>query len=136
NDVSSQAHSVEYYETVEKLFGPSATREFFRLFMIPGADHCGGGEGAWAIDYLTHLEKWVERNQAPEVMVGAHLKVPGQSSDFWEPAKVMESLRNMRFPLITSEVEFWRPIYPYPTETRYSGHGDPRQAQSFGPADP
>ena len=61
---------VEYYESVSRAFGgPASTREFFRLFMVPGMGHCGGGPGATSFDMLSPLEQWVEsrlrRNELP-----------------------------------------------------------------------
>jgi hypothetical protein len=36
--------------------------------------------------------------------------------------------------LDSANVEFSRPIYPYPTQAKYLGHGDVKDAASFGPA--
>jgi hypothetical protein len=33
-------------------------------------------------------------------------------------------------------VEHTRPVFPYPVLVRYSGKGDPKQADSFVPFDP
>ena len=43
---------VEYYEQVVDKMGPS-TGEFFRLFMVPGMFHCGGGVGTSQFDMTT-----------------------------------------------------------------------------------
>ena len=103
--------SVGYYEGVEKLMGGRAqTQDFFRLFLVPGVHHCGGGPGLSEFDALTLLENWVEKGQAPEVM-NASRKV-------------------------NDAIERTRPIYPYPLLARYSGQGDPKQASSFVPFDP
>ena len=60
-----------YYETVEKTMGGlKATEDFYRLFPIPGMNHCGGGDGVSTFDYLSYLEAWVERGEAPDVMIG------------------------------------------------------------------
>ena len=43
----SALDTVRYYESVRKAQGSQAsTDEFFRLFMVPGMGHCGGGPGA------------------------------------------------------------------------------------------
>ena len=103
--------SVGYYEGVEKLMGGRAqTQDFFRLFLIPGVHHCAGGPGFSDFDALTLLENWVEKGQAPDVMMASR-KVNGVA-------------------------ERTRPIYPYPLLARYSGQGDPKQASSFKPFDP
>ena len=38
--------------------------------MIPGMNHCQGGPGPWEIDYLSAMEAWVERGEAPAKLVG------------------------------------------------------------------
>jgi Tannase and feruloyl esterase len=103
--------TVDYYETVEKTMGgPAATQDFFRLFMIPGMGHCGGGEGALDIDYLSYLEAWVEKDHAPDAMIGKHL----------------DEERND-----PKNIKFTRPVYPYPLRAKYKGSGDPNDAASF-----
>jgi feruloyl esterase len=115
--------TIDLYENAQKIVGSrAATQEFFRLFVIPGMSHCMGGDGADAIDYLSYLEAWVEKNEAPEKLIGAHLQ--------GEPPE------NLRFPLDPKEIAFSRPVYPYPIQTRYLGRGDPNAAESFGPGTP
>ena len=118
----------DYYETAERVMGNRAdTQEFFRLFMIPGMDHCGGGEGAWMIDYLSYLEDWVEKGKAPEKLIGAHPRLPD------DPVKAQEMMQSLEFPLRPSDVVFSRPIYPYPLRAKYKGAGDSTDAANFVP---
>jgi hypothetical protein len=113
------AATTEYYDAVERLVGGrTATQEFYRLFMVPGMGHCAGGEGAWAIDYLSYLERWVEQGQAPQELVGWHVKAQAV-------------MRNLRFPPRPGEASFSRPVYPYPLWAKYKGYGDPNAASSF-----
>jgi feruloyl esterase len=58
---------VNYYEQAVARNGPRTT-EFFRLFMVPGMTHCGGGNGTDRFDSMTALINWVERKQAPDSM--------------------------------------------------------------------
>lgn len=51
--------------------GERSTRNFFRLYMVPGMTHCRGGPGAWDIDYLGPLVDWVEKGDAPEYLLGS-----------------------------------------------------------------
>jgi feruloyl esterase len=103
--------SIGYYEGVEKLMGGRAqTRDFFRLFLIPGVHHCAGGPGFTEFDALTLLENWVEKGQAPDMMIASRSA--------------------------NGVTERTRPIYPYPLQARYSGGGDPKQASSYVPFDP
>ena len=98
--------SAGYYEGVERLMGGRAqTQDFFRLFLVPGVHHCAGGPGFVRFDALTLLENWVEKGQAPDVMIASRL--------------------------VNGVPERSRPIYPYPLLARYSGSGDPKDAASF-----
>ena len=103
--------SIGYYESVSNLMGGrDKTVDFFRLFLVPGVHHGGGGPGFTEFDSFSALEDWVERAQVPD--------------------KLMASRLNNGF------VERTRPIYPYPVLARYSGKGDPKQGASFVPFDP
>lgn len=125
--LQSGLNSIDYYEMVEKAMdGRASTQEFFRLFMLPGVDHCSGGPGADAVDYLRYLEDWVERGRAPDRLISAKLK-PEANKDRWGLA-VPDGLR-------PESVEFTRPVYPYPIRVRYSGRGDPSDASSFVPVE-
>jgi hypothetical protein len=134
SDIPSDA--IDYYQTTEKTMGGRApTQAFFRLFLIPGMNHCEGGAGASDIDYLTYLEAWVEQGRPPDQMVGAHVNIDQfLKTHDWRDANFateMEHLRND-----SKNVEFTRPVYPYPTTAKYRGSGDPKNAASFGPAGP
>lgn len=121
--------SVDYYELVERtLGGRDATQEFFRLFMIPGMNHCRGGDGAYVIDYLSYLESWVEQGRAPDMMVSAHpqsSKAIDWTSEDW-----------VRFPLNPADIAFTRPVYPYPLRAVYKGTGDPNDSRNFRAVSP
>jgi hypothetical protein len=116
--------SIDYYETVEKIIGDRVkTQDFFRLFMLPGVDHCGGGEGAWEVDYLSYLDDWVSRGRAPDMIIAAN---PKQAADPDKP----------RFPLKPADVNFTRPVFPYPLQAHYKGFGNPNDASNFEPVQP
>ena len=55
---------VSSYERVVETMGP-ATKDFYRLFMVPGMFHCTGGVGTSAFDAVTPLIQWVEKGVAP-----------------------------------------------------------------------
>jgi feruloyl esterase len=98
---------IDYYDTVEKTMGGRAnTQSFFRLFLIPGMNHCGGGTGALDVDWIGALEAWVEAGKAPDVIIGAHIAQDEQR-------------------------RYTRPLYPFPDFARYKGIGDVDQAESF-----
>lgn len=149
NEVAEEpGAAIDYYETVERTMGgrPS-TQEFFRLFVVPGMDHCSGGDGAFAIDYLSALEAWVDSGEKPGRLVGAHvdqsylLQKARESQETsstedpdwltWGPAL------QLKFPLdATVPITFTRPVYPYPLHVTYIGHGDANKAENFKPVGP
>jgi hypothetical protein len=107
----SATSSIGYYEGVTKFMGGrKQTEDFFRLFLVPGVHHGGGGPGFTVFDSLTALENWVEKAQVP--------------------AKLIVGRPSNRV------VDRTRPVFPYPILARYSGKGDPKQADSFVPFEP
>jgi feruloyl esterase len=95
--------------------GKSAAEDSVRLYLVPGMDHCAGGEGAFAIDWLTPLENWVEKGEAPRALSAAHpAAVPGPPGA--PPA---------------SSKPFTRWTCVYPLVAQYKGSGDASQAASF-----
>jgi hypothetical protein len=137
---------IDYYETVERTMGGrAATLDFFRLFVVPGMRHCSGGDGAYAIDYLSYLEAWVEQGNPPEKLVGAHVDdeyllahpVWWMGADASPEDRIWAAAFGLTFPLdLTIPISFTRPVYPYPMVSRYSGHGNPNAAASFNSARP
>jgi Tannase and feruloyl esterase len=115
---------IKYYQNVERVMGGAEqTQTFVRLFSLPGVEHCAGGPGADRVDYLTYLENWVERGNAPEKLIAAHLK----KRDPTYP---------VTFPIDPADVAFTRPVYPYPIRVKYIGRGDPNDAANFVPINP
>jgi feruloyl esterase len=126
-------NSVNYYNAVRDVLRGEARRdrdggsleeiqEFYRLFMVPGMAHCGGGDGPNAFgngvngpvvdadhDLLKSLEQWVEHGVAPQKIIAT--KFIGDN-----PA---------------SGIAFQRPLCPFPQIARYKGVGDPTNANSF-----
>jgi len=96
--------TVGYYERVNARMGAS-TRDFYRLFMVPGMFHCRGGYGTDRVDALTALVNWVENGKAPESIVATRL----------EDGKLARS----------------RPLCPYPQTAHYAGSGSADEAASF-----
>jgi feruloyl esterase len=128
DEATYPANPVIYYDTVERLMGGrEQTQDFFRLFMIPGQNHIPQvGGGAETVDYLSYLEGWVERGEAPDVLLAQRLKRHGR---FAGPVTYGEYLTPDNF-------EFSRPVYPFPVQARYSGKGDLRNAANWKPSSP
>jgi feruloyl esterase len=97
--------SVNYYEAAMKTMGPAETRDFYRLFLVPGMFHCGGGPGCGNVDWLGAAANWVEKGIAPSLLVGSHI----------------EDGRTART----------RPVCAYPGVARYKGTGSIEQAENF-----
>jgi feruloyl esterase len=61
------AYSLRYHASVKQKMGdPSG---FYRLYMIPGMLHCGGGQGPSNVDWLGLIDAWVQHGQAPGQVV-------------------------------------------------------------------
>jgi tannase/feruloyl esterase len=102
--------SIDYFESVAN-FPDGAldgTQEFYRLFMVPGMNHCKGGPGANVFDMLSPLVQWVEEDIAPARVIATHFvnNNPAQG------------------------IQFQRPLCPYPKEAVYEG-GDTSDAANF-----
>jgi feruloyl esterase len=96
-------NSINYYESVASLI--PGTDQFYRLFLVPGMQHCTGGPGTSQFDPLTALELWVEKDQAPASIPAAHLTA--------------------------GKVTRTRPLCPYPLEAKYKGTGSTDDAANF-----
>jgi feruloyl esterase len=67
NDPAIPARSsILYYEDVRKTMGD--TSGFYRLYLVPGMLHCGGGAAPANVDWLGALDAWVSENKAPGPM--------------------------------------------------------------------
>jgi feruloyl esterase len=95
---------VKYYEQAVVRNGPTTT-DFFRLFMVPGMAHCGGGIGPDRHDAVTAVINWVEKGQAPVSMKASRV--------------------------VNNQVVRTRPLCAYPNVARYSGQGSIDDAASF-----
>lgn len=95
---------VNYYEQAVAKNGPD-TKDFFRLFMVPGMSHCSGGIGPDQYDPMTAIINWVEKDQAPKSIMASRV----------EKNKVVRT----------------RPLCPYPQVARYSGQGSVDDAANF-----
>ncbi len=102
----SPRSSVEYYNSVlEKLGGASKVNDSYRLFMIPGMAHCGGGEATSSFDMMAALEQWVEAKKAPDQIAASRIR--------------------------DGKVDRTRPLCPYPQVAKYKGSGSVDDAANF-----
>ena len=56
---------------------PQQAASQYRLFMVPGMDHCGGGEGASQFDTLGTIDEWATSGTAPERIVATRPTAAG-----------------------------------------------------------
>ncbi|HEX3700618.1 MAG TPA: tannase/feruloyl esterase family alpha/beta hydrolase, partial [Phenylobacterium sp.] len=64
NDPAIPARSsIRYYEDVRRTMGD--TSGFYRLYLVPGMLHCGGGLSPTNVDWLGELDSWVSEHKAP-----------------------------------------------------------------------
>ena len=101
----SPRNSINYYQNVvDAVGGAGKAADSVRLYMVPGMNHCRGGDGPNSFDMVTALERWVEQREAP-VRITAE--------------QVITVLRRSR------------PLCPYPQIAKYSGAGSVNDAASF-----
>jgi feruloyl esterase len=102
--------TINYFESVVAAMGGlDDTRDFFRLFMAPGMDHCRGGAGPDRFDALGALDAWVEQGKAPERLLASHQK--------------------------GATVDRTRPLCAYPQHAKWTGSGSTDEAASFACVD-
>lgn len=100
----SALNTIHYYKQVEEITGEK-TRDFARLFLAPGMQHCGGGPGPDTFDAVSAVQRWVEEGTAPQKIIASHAT--------------------------HGVVDRTRPLCPYPRVAVYEGKGDPADATSF-----
>jgi tannase/feruloyl esterase len=124
-------YSIDYFAAVQR-FLKSDTKDFYRLFLVPGMAHCLGGVGPTGVgglvpsylprdsehDWVSALEAWVERGAAPEQIIGTEFKLARPLAPF------------ATLPPGTS-VKRTRPLCPYPQVAIYNGSGSTDDAASF-----
>lgn len=125
DSIISSANSPRYYDHVSKTMGLSSDEldSFYRFFTISGTSHCGGGDGAHMIgqasnevtsydpkeNVLMAIVAWVEKDQAPETLIGTKYVNDTQSLG----------------------VKFKRAHCKYPKRNQYKGEGDPTVVGSW-----
>ena len=95
---------VNYYEQALARNGPD-TPQFFRLFMVPGMGHCGGGVATDRFDAVTALVDWVEKGKPPDAIRAARV--------------------------VNNQEVRSRPLCAYPQVARYGGQGSIDEAANF-----
>ncbi|GAA5855137.1 hypothetical protein JCM8547_002395 [Rhodosporidiobolus lusitaniae] len=123
--------SIRYFDEVHDALGKKDLSDSYRLFMVPGMGHCRSGPGAWNFgangqrplslkgagqssvfdedhDMLLALQRWVEKGEAPEVIIGTKYNNDNKNEG----------------------VNFTRKLCPHPMQGVYVS-GDENSADSF-----
>ena len=102
----SPLNSIASYKRVaNERSNPSNMDAFYRLFMIPGMDHCRGGDGTDRFDMMSAVVEWVERGKAPAQIIAARVR--------------------------DGHVDRTHPLCPYPQVAAYKGTGNVDDAVNF-----
>jgi feruloyl esterase len=101
----SPGSSVAYYQSVVEKMGPAKVQQNYRLFMVPGMAHCGGGDGTSNFDMLAALEQWVEQGKAPDRVEASRVR--------------------------NGQTDRTRPLCPYPQVASYKGSGSTDETANF-----
>ncbi len=129
NQIPAEA-TIDYYETATRTVGgPEATRPFFRLFMMPGMGHCRGGPGGGDFDWLTAIENWVEKDQAPDQVIAHRPKL--DTYPMVRNAAGETYVQLPRYPLPEDSYDRTRPVFAYPDVAQWKGKGDPARAENW-----
>ena len=107
--VFSANDTIRYYQQLgADMFGKDnggaeKVRDFARLYLIPGMNHCAGGPALDQFDALSALVDWVEKGKAPESLRATGMAFPGRS----------------------------RPMCAFPLQPHYKGTGSSEDAANF-----
>ncbi len=69
--VVSPLDTLAYRRAMMSRTDPRGGGRWYRLFLVPGMGHCGGGPGFTDFDAQAAIETWVERGHAPDRLVAA-----------------------------------------------------------------
>jgi feruloyl esterase len=102
----SPYNSINYRKSVAGVMGgESAIADSYRLFMVPGMGHCGGGDGTATFNMLAEIDRWVETGKAPDAIPAARTR--------------------------NGAVDRTRPLCPFPQQAVYKGTGSTDDAANF-----
>lgn len=101
----SPQNTINYLNAVAAKLGGSQD-DWMRLYLMPGMGHCGGGVGPDRADFLTAMEGWREKGEAPASIVA-------------------DRAANQ------NRTEMTRPLCPYPQLVKYNGTGSTDDAKNF-----
>ena len=110
-------NSVKFYRGLYAALSPGQRQNQLRLFMVPGMNHCGGGEGATEWDPLAVLETWDQSGTPPERIVATRSAAGAGGIPGGPPAPPLPPIS--------------RPLCTYPLIPTYTGKGSQDDAKNF-----
>jgi len=114
NDALIPADStIKYYQAVETQLGAEAASSV-RLFMAPGVNHCGGGDGPGNFDKLAEIDRWIESGKPPVQIIATKY----DNELFYTAGLPAKPVRT-------------RPLCVWPQTAHYSGAGSTDDAANF-----
>jgi feruloyl esterase len=105
NDYHNPEELLAYYRAVLKNAAGDEARNAVRLFLIPGMNHCSGGQGCDTFDKIGSMDQWVTSGTAPDRVLATRV--------------------------VNGRVVRSRPLCAYPKAAAYTGAGDIDEASSF-----
>lgn len=102
----SPQNTIDYFSAVGTRLGGSQD-DWMRLFLMPGMGHCGGGVGPDRADFLSAMEGWREKGEAPARIVAA--RTANQQG----------------------RTAMTRPLCPWPQVAKYTGTGSTDDEKNF-----
>ena len=65
-------NSINYFQSVTSRFGHATVGKSIQLYMVPGMNHCQGGDGTDRFDKVAALEQWIASGTAPDRITASH----------------------------------------------------------------
>ena len=113
-------NTLRFYDGLRSTLS-GAQADQLRLFMVPGMDHCAGGEGASQFDTLGTIDEWATTGRPPNRLVATRPTAAGGPPGA---------------PAAPPRAPLSRPLCAWPYYAEYRGEGDPNAESSFRCVDP
>jgi hypothetical protein len=110
-------NTLNFYGALYPTLSDAQQQSQVRLFMVPGMDHCGGGEGTSQFDTLGTIDQWATTGSAPFQIAATRPAGP-----------IFQGGPSL--PAIS------RPLCAYPLYAKYNGSGPEADAASFTCVEP
>jgi hypothetical protein len=109
-------NTLAFHDELLQSLPAAQAQQQLRLFMVPGMDHCGGGEGPSVFDTLGAIDEWATSGTPPERIVATRPTAAGGPPGA---------------PAGPPRAPMSRPLCPYPLVAEYDGSGSTADAANF-----